>query len=478
MNLIDLITQVLSNLNRMRGRVVMTAMGVVIGTSAIVVLIALSTGLKQQTVDNFASFGTLNQITIFSRSRFGGSSSADAITLTPSVMEDLGQLDGVVAVTPYEQLSGRMALRLNRMQGFGSLYGIDPSVVPYMGFTVAKGEATLARGVVLVGASVGDGFSTSSSSTSSASTQSRSGSGGGNGGGPPSGGGAPAGGGAPGGSSVMGILGMGMGGGAPEAETTEDTSTVDLYGQTLLLDMTRQGSDGDTDARTVRLRVGGVLESTGGSEDYNIYMSMSDMESLMTWSNGKRPNWKVDGYTQLLVIAEQDAQVTLDVTQAITDEGLNAMSTNSVVESLNSTFSMIQAVLGGIASIALLVAAIGIANTMVMAVLERTREIGLMKAIGARNRDILSVFITEATTIGLLGGVTGVAIGIVVAKIVDLFAGSFMSSSGSDAASVVAIPLWLPLFSIGFSMFIGMAAGIYPAIRAVQLDPVTALKHE
>jgi len=457
-NPIDLIILVLSNLNRMRGRVVMTAMGVVIGTSAIVVLIALSTGLRQQTVDNFASFGTLNQITVFSRARFGGNASGDSITLTPSVIKDLSQVEGVVAVTPYEQLSGGSSLRLNRLQGFGSIYGIDPSVIPYMGFEVAEGSTLLSRNTVIVGASVGDGFS--EANTSSRSNQ-RGGPGGRNGM-PPGGG--------------MGGVFI-VGGGPPDEQSTEDQPTIDLYGQTLLLDMNRN-NDGEMDTRTVRLRVGGVLESTGGNQDYNIYMSMSDLESLMTWSDGKRPNWKVDGYTQLLVIAEQDAQVTLDVTQQITDQGYNAMSTTSMVESLSSTFSLIQAVLGGIASIALLVAAIGIANTMVMAVLERTREIGLMKAIGARNRSILMVFITEATTIGLLGGTTGVLLGILLAQIVDLFASGYLSSSGSEASSVVAVPLWLPVFAIGFSMFIGMAAGIYPAFRAVQLDPVNALKHE
>lgn len=466
MSLPDLFFLVLSNLNRMRGRVVMTALGVVIGTSAIVVLIALSTGLRQQTVDNFSSFGTLNQITVFSRARFGGSSSGDAISLTPGVITELSQIEGVVAVTPYEQFSGRTTLRLNRLQGFGSLYGIDPLVVPDMGFEIAQGSGLLSRGTVIVGASVGDGFSAAQSNTGSASVQS-----GENRRNQVFGGSAP-----PGGGNAGMIFGMGGGPPGSEEESGDET-TIDLYGQTLLLDMARN-SDSGTDERTVRLRVGGVLAATGGNQDYNIYMSMNDLEALMTWSNGKRPNWKVDGYTQLLVIAEQDVQVTLGVTEEITNRGFNAMSTNSIVESLSSTFSLIQAVLGGIASIALLVAAIGIANTMVMAVLERTREIGLMKALGARNRDILSVFITEATTIGLLGGVTGVALGVALAQIVDLFAASYLSSSGSEASSVVAIPLWLPLFSIGFSMFIGMAAGIYPAFRAVQLDPVNALKHE
>ena len=115
----DLITLVFSNLNRMRGRVIMTAMGVVIGTAAIVILISLASGLQANTVENFESFGSLNQINVFSGGRFGGDSEAEG--LTPSVLEELGQIEGVVAVTPQEQFSGGSLLKFNRYQGFASI---------------------------------------------------------------------------------------------------------------------------------------------------------------------------------------------------------------------------------------------------------------------------------------------------------------------------------------------------------------------
>lgn len=449
MKLRDLIELVYSNLNRTRGRMVMTAMGVVIGTAAIVVLISLSTGLQQQTVDNFASYGNLNQITVFSGSRFGGDSTSGE-GLTPSVIQELKDIDGVVAVTPYEQMNARTTLKLNRLTGFGNIYGLDPTVVSKMGMQVVKGVATLSRGTVIVGASVGSSFSTNSDSAQRG----------------------PMG---PGGG--MGGMMGGEGGSSSTDSETDTTSDLDLYGQTLQLVMTK-GSGDDASTRTTRLRVAAVLESTGGNEDYNIYMSMADVTDLLAWSRGSRPNWNKDGYSQVLVIVEQDSEITLAVTEEITNGGFYTVSTTSVVESLNSTFLIIQAVLGGIASIALLVAAIGIANTMIMSVLERTREIGLMKAVGALNRDILTVFISESAAIGLLGGVAGVIIGGVIAKLIDLVAGNFLSSSGTTASSIVSIPLWLPFFAIGFSIVIGLAAGIYPAFRAVQLDPVQALRYE
>jgi putative ABC transport system permease protein len=195
--------------------------------------------------------------------------------------------------------------------------------------------------------------------------------------------------------------------------------------------------------------------------------------------DGERPNCEQNGYSQALVIAEEDPETILKVTDEITNLGYFAFSTTSIVESLQSTFLIIEAVLGGIASIALLVAAIGIANTMVMSVLERTREIGLMKALGAQNRDVLGVFLAEASAIGLIGGIVGVLIGIGGSQIIDVIAISYLSTQGSsDITSIVLTPVWLPVFAIMFSMVIGLLAGIYPAFRAVQLDPVRALKYE
>jgi putative ABC transport system permease protein len=445
MNFRDLVPLVLSNLNRMRGRVAMTSMGVVIGTAAIVVLLSLSTGLRRSTVENVQQFGGVNQITVFTSARFGGSTSEEE-ALTPAVLDELAQIDGVVAVTPSERFSGQSTLKYNRLEGFADISGIDPSVVPYMGFEMAEGTDQLTHGTVLIGASVEGNFEEPGQS-----------------------------------SGRRGGFGPGMlfGGGGNQESSESNPNAPDLYNRTIMLEMQRVNDDtGESEKRTVRLRVGGVLESTGGDQDYSIYMSIKDMEDLLTWSRGERPNWNQDGYDQAIVIAEQDTQTMLDVTNEITDLGFRAMSSSSIVESLNSMFLIIEAVLGGVASIALLVAAIGIANTMIMSVLERTREIGLMKAVGARNRDVLAVFLTEAATIGLLGGIVGVILGIVVSQIIDLFAAGYLSSSGSEISSVVALPLWLPLFAILFSAVIGLAAGIYPAFRAVQLDPVRALKYE
>ena len=144
---------------------------------------------------------------------------------------------------------------------------------------------------------------------------------------------------------------------------------------------------------------------------------------------------------------------------------------------------MLQVMFGGVGVIALLVAAIGIANTMTMAILERTREIGLMKAIGATNRNILSVFLGEAAGIGFLGGVGGIVLGWIAGQIVQVIglvymAGQWSQGGGSGLSLSVYTPVWLLLATLLLSTFIGLLSGIYPALRAASLVPVTALKYE
>jgi putative ABC transport system permease protein len=248
--------------------------------------------------------------------------------------------------------------------------------------------------------------------------------------------------------------------------------------------MTRTSLDGEQVTRTVRLHVGGVLEERGGQDDDTIFMALSDLEDLNAWYDGMRTDRDRVGYSRALVIVD-DPQQVLQVERTLLGEGYYAWSARSILESINLLFFIIQAVLGGIGAIALLVAAIGIANTMVMSILERTREIGLMKAVGATNRDVMSVFLGEAGAIGLLGGIGGILFGIGAAKLIDLIAVSYINSqtaaSGGtieEAFTIVNIPVWLPLFALVFSLVIGVLSGIYPALRAVQLDPVAALKYE
>jgi putative ABC transport system permease protein len=171
-----------------------------------------------------------------------------------------------------------------------------------------------------------------------------------------------------------------------------------------------------------------------------------------------------------------------DISEQITDMGFQAFTPQSV-QGINNFYVILQFIFGGVGAIALLVAAIGIANTMAMSILERTREIGLMKAVGATNRDVLAIFLGEAAGIGFLGGLGGVIIGWLAGQGINVIAIVYLANQagqqgGMPPSVAVYTPFWLPLFALIFSTIIGMISGFYPALRAATMIPVVALKYE
>lgn len=148
------------------------------------------------------------------------------------------------------------------------------------------------------------------------------------------------------------------------------------------------------------------------------------------------------------------------------------------IENQEQTFTIIGAVLGGIGAIALFVAAIGVINTMVMATMERTREIGIMRAIGATKRTIRRLFTVEAGVLGFLGGVLGVALSFGVAALLNSILNRQLADNGVTARDVISVPAGLAAVVIAVTTGIGMLAGRLPARRAANLDPVEALRHE
>jgi putative ABC transport system permease protein len=436
MNARDLLRLVLSNLRRMKARVAMTAIGVVIGTAAVIVLVSLAVGLQRTATQDVGSVGDLTEITVFSPSfvrAIGGSPGQvrKEDVLNDRTLAGFRAIPGVVAVTPREPLMGGGTLRLKRLLGGAQVVGLDPTQVERLDFALAGGTSRLGRWQALVGTRVPESFYD------------------------------------------------------PQARRPV-RKPPDLQGQALQLILTKMGDDGRPVERVVRLRVTGVLEKSGGQNDYSVFLALNDVLELNGWFAGRRPNPGRDGYSEVLVKVATSEQV-LAVEQEVTRLGFFAYSARSMLQQLNVLFLAIQGVLGGIGAIALIVAAFGIANTMTMAIYERTREIGLMKAVGATNRDVMSVFLAEAGSIGLLGGLGGVMVGVGLGALIDLVASTYLAAQavqqGGAAASDVSIsliytPLWLPLFAIVFATLVGVASGLYPAMRAAALNPVAALKYE
>jgi len=113
-----------------------------------------------------------------------------------------------------------------------------------------------------------------------------------------------------------------------------------------------------------------------------------------------------------------------------------------------------------------------------MSILERTREIGVMKAIGGSDADVRKIFLIEASAIGVLGGVVGVALGWVIGRIANFAANIYIEGQGGSAGDLFSMPLWLIGGAIGFSVLLSLLAGSYPARRAARIDPIQALRHD
>jgi putative ABC transport system permease protein len=182
-------------------------------------------------------------------------------------------------------------------------------------------------------------------------------------------------------------------------------------------------------------------------------------------------------YSSLGVRVKSPTQVE-GVEDAIKKMGFTTFSILDASHSLQQIFRVLFAFLGIFGSLALTVASIGIVNTLVMAILERRREIGIMKAIGASDQDVKRLFFAEAGAMGILGGIVGVVLGWMIGQIINFGTNIYLKSQSIPPEHFWAVPWWLVLFAIGFSLVVSLISGLYPAGRAAQLDPVQALRYE
>jgi len=232
-------------------------------------------------------------------------------------------------------------------------------------------------------------------------------------------------------------------------------------------------------------KVVGIMEKSGGAVggmlyDSSIFIPTSTARDLFTNIGSNEYSviqFKVndiEGIDEITNEVERRLMLSRHLTNETRD--FTIITAKSMQETVSNVMNSLNLFLGGIAAISLLVGAIGIANTMYMSVMERTRQIGTLKALGATNSEIMKMFLVEASLIGLVGGLLGIFLGFIASGAISMLGMTIMV--GAREASITVITPELILFALVFSIVIGALSGLLPARKAAQLEPVEALRYE
>jgi ABC-type antimicrobial peptide transport system permease subunit len=283
---------------------------------------------------------------------------------------------------------------------------------------------------------------------------------------------------------------------------TQELPDVDFMGKPLFvifdLDAYYQSQGGSSDGtaavkppKKYMIQTSGMV--AGGTDSWNrySYQVYTDIDGLKaqlkkvfkkgtvipnqpTNKKGKPLSYLVYNSAEVFVDDMDNVQT---VQKQLADMGYQVSSQMDWLESSRRQSSMVQAVLGGIGAVSLFVAAIGIANTMMMSIYERTKEIGVMKVLGCDMGNIRNMFLIESGFIGFMGGVAGIVLSFIVSAVINRFVNMSQMMYGMDG-NLSRIPVWLALAAVCFSVFVGMSAGFMPAMRAMKLSPLAAIRNE
>lgn len=474
MSFYDLMTMSLGNLWRRKLRTVLTVLGVLIGTTSIVAMLSLAFGMKQMIMDEYASMGSVTQIMISGGGGDMDSSSSQTDTstmLTETNMQMFQDMEHVKNVLPQLSFDGNM--QSGRYSGYGNLIGVDQSIldsqelekgdIPQKGSTgtlqVIAGNQILTGFGYVQGDQYVDYYSTGELPNIDLMTQIR----------------------------QLQVYNE-MADTSSDVGSTDDSADAssDSTGTDSSADDAAVQPEEDNSTLNFRIKVAGIL--TGGVDEYNTYsnsllVNIDDLKSYLTKNFGKgnipgqpKPNGKPmnEWVYSTLVVDVDDASNVDSVMKDIQDMGFSASSNKDLLDSAQKNLQIVELVLGGIGMVAFLVAAIGIANTMMMSTYERTKEIGVMKVLGCDMRDIQKLFLAEAGFIGLIGGIVGLGLTCGVSALINHFA----VSMGGMKGNISVIPWWLALAAVAFSTLMGMVAGYFPARRAMKLSPLAAIHTE
>lgn len=442
MRISDLVKMGLRNLSRRKARTALTVIGVVIGTISIVVMISIGIGMNTNFKSQVMEQGSLTTITV---ERYATITDEDGNyidsleqTMDDVLVEQIKSLEHVKAVSPV--ISSQVILKTGKFESWMQIYAMDSETFEAFDFPA---------------------ISTGSYPTSENNQ-----------------------------SIVFGADSLLYFYNPSSRNYT--TKEVDLSKDkiTLQFDPYLYQVNERKNPFSLKLTEYALMERVNNWE-YDSYCYMDIDYFIMIYKkyantlkveDRKKALSAIESYEKIKITVDNINNVT-EVQDKIKELGFQSTSLAMYLEPMQATSNMMQMVLGGIGAIAMLVSAINIANTMIMSIYERTKEIGIMKVLGCIIRDIKKLFLFEAGMIGLIGGVIGIILSYIVSWGINKFGQplfkALLSSSymyDMENAKFSVIPIWLPLLAAGFAIFIGVLSGYYPASRATKISAIEAMK--
>lgn len=458
MSNLDLIKMSLGNLWRRKLRTLLTVLGVVIGTASIITTLSLGFGMKEQNKKLLAQMGPVDVIRVVSYPIYDPETQTqkDAKPLDDSAVNELEAIENVQATIPTLEVDG-VDLASKKYSNFAQIIGVDPEKYALLNPEMQWGRfLESSDGEVAV---FGGGLKRSWYDRNAR-------------------------------------------GGRMNDMRDPDKTIVDLEKDPITMNI---GASYDMDseqrsyAKTHKIKVVGEFPEEDWETAYNVYIPMDFALKLKKEIKRENDKQKAEetyggmGYRDRnstskyssIIVKVDDIKNMRDVNEKVKALGYNAQSNLQATDALNKNVESTQKILGGIGAVSLLVAAIGIANTMVMSIYERIKEIGIMKVIGANVSDIKKMFLTEAAFIGLFGGAMGIGVSYIASSIINYLAkkgnpdemGGMMGGlpmMGEGKISI--IPIWLVLVALLFATVVGVISGYYPAQKATKLSPLEAIR--
>lgn len=442
MRISDLIKMGLRNLSRRKARTALTVIGVVIGTISIVVMISIGIGMNTNFKSQVMELGSLTTITVERYANImdkdGNYVSSKEQQMDDALVEQIKSLDHVNAVSPI--LSATAMLKSGKYEAQVQLFAMDSSTFSDFDFpALTEGSfPTPSKNQSLVFGS----------------------------------------------DSLMNFYN-------PNGRNI-NMKQMDLAKDKITFSFNPYQYAVDEKKKQFSLKISdyAVMERSNNWEyDYTMYMDINYFRSMykkytntLKAEDRKKAMKAIESYERIKITVDNIKNVT-KVQDSIEKLGYQTSSLAMYLEPMQQTSNMLQMVLGGIGAIAMLVSAINIANTMIMSIYERTKEIGIMKVLGCIIRDIKKLFLFEAGMIGLIGGVIGITISYIGSWAINKFGQplfkALLSSNymyNMETAKFSVIPIWLPFLAAGFAMLVGILSGYYPANRATKISAIEAMK--